>query len=59
MCDVKEYKEIYDKINNLTSAETLDLVLNSEDEEQQEFFELIDNYLLQKRQRKAIERNMF
>jgi len=59
MCDVKKFKDIYEAINNLTSGDTIQLVLESKSEEEQEFFELIGNYLLQKKQRTAIAENAF
>lgn len=59
MCDVKKLKKIYEEVNNLTAEDTLQLVLGSKTEEEQEFFELIGNYLLQKHQRAAIAENVF
>ena len=59
MCDVKKFKDIYEMINTLTSEDTMQLVLESKSEEEQEFFELIGNYLLQKNQRAAIAENAF
>ena len=59
MCDIERPKSIYKEINALTAEETLQLVLRSRTEEEQEFFELIGNYLLQKNQRTAIAGNAF
>lgn len=59
MCDIKKFKLIYEEINNLNPDDTLQLLLESETEEEQEFYEIIGNYLLQKKQRKVIEANKF
>lgn len=59
MCDVQKYVEIYNEICKLEPDDTLQLVLEAETEEQRDFYEMIGNYLLQKRQRVMIERNVF
>lgn len=59
MCDVETYIKIYEEIEKLQPEDTLQLVLEAETEEQREFFEMIGDYLLQKRQRKVIERKLF
>lgn len=59
MCDVQKYVEIYNEICKLEPDDTLQLVLEVETEEQRDFYEMIGNYLLQKRQRVMIERNVF
>lgn len=59
MCDVKKFKLIYEEISNLNPDDTLQLVLESETEEEKEFYEMIGNYLLQKEQKKVIEANKF
>lgn len=59
MCDVKKYSEIYKEIAKLQPDDTLQLVLESETEEEKEFYELIGDYLLQKKQREVVERNLF
>lgn len=59
MCDVKKYESIYNEIRNLQPEDTLQLVLEAETEEQRDFYEMIGNFLLQRRQRQVIERNLF
>ena len=59
MCDNKKYNEIYHEIEKLSPDDTLELVLESEDEDEKDFYEMIGNYLLQKKQRQVIERNLF
>ena len=59
MCDVKKYEQIYEDIKKLKPEDTLQLVLESETEEQRSFYEMIGDYLLQKEQKKAIKGNLF
>ena len=57
MCDVKKYGEIYKEIIKLNAQDTLQLVLESETEDEKDFYEMIGNYLLQKKQQEVLERN--
>lgn len=59
MCDVDKYSKMYKDIKNLQPEDTLQLVLESKTKDEKEFFELIGNYLLQKKQKEVIERNLF
>lgn len=59
MCDVKKYEKIYQEIERLTPEDTLQLVLEAETEEQREFYEMVGNFLLQKKQKQVIEGNLF
>ena len=59
MCDVKKYEKIYEDIKTLQPEDTLQLVLEAETEEQRSFYEMVGNFLLQKKQRQVIERNLF
>jgi hypothetical protein len=59
MCDVKKYEKIYEDIKMLQPEDTLQLVLEAETEEQRGFYEMVGNFLLQKKQRQVIERNLF
>ena len=59
MCDVEKYNEIFKDINDLSAQDTLQLVREAETQEAKEFYAMIGNYLLQKKQRKVIERNLF
>lgn len=59
MCDVEKYEKIYEDIKKLQPEDTLQLVLEAETEEQRNFYEMIGNFLLQKKQRQVIERNLF
>lgn len=59
MCDIKTYEKIYEDIEKLTPEDTMQLVLEAETEDQRDFFGMIGDYLLQKRQKQVIERKMF
>lgn len=59
MCDVKEYSKIYKEIEKLSPEDTLQIILESDSEEEKDFYMLVGNYLLQKKQKEVIERNLF
>ena len=59
MCDLKKYADIYEEIKKLTNSDTLQLVLESEDEEMKDFYEVVGDFLLQQRQKKTVEEKLF
>lgn len=59
MCDVNRYRKIYDELKKLQPEDTLELVLESESQEEQDFFEMIGNFFMQREQRKVIKANKF
>lgn len=59
MCDVKKYEKLYQEIEKLKPEDTLQLVLEAETEEQREFYEIVGDFLLQKKQKTVIERKLF
>lgn len=59
MCNVEKYHKIYEEINKLQPEETLQLMLEAMAKEEKDFFELIGNFLLQKKQRLVIEQDLF
>jgi hypothetical protein len=59
MCDVNKYSMIYEDIKKLQPEDTLQLVMEAKDEEERDFYEFVGNFLLQKKQRKVIEKNLF
>lgn len=59
MCDVKKHYNIYDELKKLKPEDTLQLVMEAENDEEKQFFEMLGNYLLQEKQNKVIERNLF
>lgn len=59
MCDIKKYQEIYQELIKLQPEDTLQLVLESESEDQKDFYEMLGDYLLQKKQREIIKKDLF
>lgn len=59
MCDVKKYSEIYKDIKALQPEDTLQLVLEAETEEEKVFYEMVGDFLLQTKQKKVVEGNLF
>ena len=59
MCDVKKYSLMFEDIKQLQPEDTLQLILEAKSEEEQDFFEMIGNFLLQKKQKQILERNLF
>ncbi len=59
MCDVKKYESIYEEIKKLSPDDTLQLVLESETEEEKNFYEMVGDFLLQSKQKDSIARNVF
>lgn len=57
MCDVKKYSDIYKEIAKLNPKDTLQLVLESETEEEKDFYEMVGDFLLQKKQREVLGMN--
>ena len=59
MCDVKKFSKIYKDISMLQPEDTLQLVLEAETEEERNFYELVGDFLLQVKQKKVVEGNLF
>lgn len=59
MCDIRKYEKIYEDIKDLQPEDTLQLVLEAETEEQRSFYEMVGDFLLQRKQRQVIERKLF
>ena len=59
MCDVEKYKKIYQEIAQLDPEDTLQLILEADTKEQREFYQVVGDFLLQKKQKEVIERNLF
>jgi len=59
MCDIKKFTDIYNEIKTLNAEDTLQLVLEAPTEEEKEFYEMVGDFLLQKKQREVIEKKAF
>ena len=51
--------DIYKEIAKLNPKDTLQLVMESETEEEKDFYEMVGDFLLQRKQKEVIERNLF
>ncbi|MGN0402076.1 MAG: hypothetical protein ACI4HQ_07440 [Acetatifactor sp.] len=59
MCDVRKYSKMFQDMRTLQPEDTLQLVMEAKDEEERSFFEFLGNFLLQQKQKKVIEGNLF
>ena len=59
MCDVRNYSDMFNDLKTLQPEDTLQLILEAKDEEERDFFEMLGNFLLQQKQKKVIEGNLF
>ena len=59
MCDVRKYSDMYKDMKDLQPEDTLQLVMEAKDSEERDFFEMLGNFLLQQKQKKVIEGNLF
>ena len=50
---------MYQEIKTLNPDETLQLIMESESKEEQDFFGVIGDFLLQQKQKELINRNVF
>ena len=53
------FNKIYKDISTLQPEDTLQLVLEAETEEERNFYELVGDFLLQVKQKKVVEGNLF
>ena len=54
MCDVDKYLDMYHDMKNLQPEDTLQLVMEAKNDEERDFFEMLGNFLLQKKQKKLL-----
>lgn len=59
MCDIQKYNRLYHDIEKLKPEDTMQLVLEAETEEEKSFYEMVGDFLLQRKQKEVIERNLF
>ena len=59
MCDVRKYSDMFKDMKTLQPEDTLQLIMEAKDEEERDFFEMLGNFLLQQKQKKVIEGNLF
>lgn len=59
MSNVEAFKEMYRCCKEMNVEDTVDLALHAETQEEQEFVEVITNYILQTRQKEVIAQGKF
>ena len=59
MCDVNKFTEIYNEIKKLNPDDTLQLIMEVDDEEVRSFYQMVGDFLLQQKQKEVIEGNLF
>ena len=59
MCDTNRYYQMFQEMKQLNPNDTMQLILESKDPTEREFFELLGDFLLQQKQREAINRRAF
>ncbi len=59
MCDIKRYNNIFQEIKSLRQDDTLQLILEAETQEERDFYVMVGNFLLQKKQKTVVEGNLF
>ncbi len=59
MCDTKKYYKIYEEIKELTPEDTLQLMKDAKSKEEQDFFGVVGDFLLQKRPKELIDRKVY
>lgn len=59
MYRIEAVKKLYNECKDMDIDETMELVLSAETEEEQDFFSVISDFILQRKQRKVIEQKRF
>ena len=52
-------KQLYNTCKNMDIDETMQLVLSADNEEEQEFFSMLSDFILQQRQKEVIRQKRF
>ncbi|MBO5088308.1 MAG: hypothetical protein J6C01_06500 [Lachnospiraceae bacterium] len=55
----ESFKEFYKVCKEMDIEDTVEVALNAESEEEQEFVELISNFFMQQRQKEVIAKGLF
>jgi len=59
MSKAEVVKKLYKECKDMDIDETLELVLNAENEEEQEFFSMLSDFILQRKQKNVIAQKKF
>lgn len=52
-------RKLYEECKDMDIDETMELVLNAETEEEQDFFSMLSDFILQRKQKKVIAQKRF
>ena len=59
MSKTEAAKKLYEECKDMDIDETMDLVLNAETEEEQDFFSMLSDFILQRKQKQVIAHKRF
>ena len=59
MLKAEAAKKLYEECKDMDIDETMELVLNAETEEEQDFFSMLSDFILQRKQKKVIAQKRF
>ena len=59
MSKAEAAKKLYEEGKDMDIDETMELVLNAETEEEQDFFSMLSDFILQRKQKKVIAQKRF
>lgn len=59
MSNIEAAKQLYNTCKNMDIDETMQLVLSADNEEEQEFFSMLSDFILQQRQKEVIRQKRF
>ena len=59
MSKTEAAKKLFEECKDMDIDETMDLVLNAETEEEQDFFSMLSDFILQRKQKKVIAQKRF
>ena len=59
MSKAEAAKKLYEECKDMDIDETMELVLNAETEEEQDFFSMLSEFILQRKQKKVIAQKRF
>ena len=59
MSKAEAARKLYEACKDMDIDETMELVLNAETEEEQDFFSMLSDFILQRKQKKVIAQKRF
>ena len=59
MDDLNKYYKMYQEIKELTPDDTLQLMLHANSKDEQDFWGIVGNFFLQRRQKELIEKKAY